>query len=222
MQFASKRQHKKYLKMQSWEIKKREKRQKEKEKIRLKKLEIQEKGLAVVKNGPSRKSLKKLILERNLANFKVAIDLDFDDLMIDKDICKCVKQLLRIYTNNRRAENPVQLYFCGIKKGGKIEKSIERNNGYQHWNVVRTHETLTEVFKDKEKIVYLTSESDNILETFEADHVYVIGGLVDHNNHKGLCFNKANELGIRHARLPLSEHIIIKTRSVKSVASQLI
>jgi hypothetical protein len=26
------------------------------------------------------------------------------------------------------------------------------------------------------------------------------GGLVDHNNLKGICWRKANELGIKHAR----------------------
>jgi hypothetical protein len=36
----------------------------------------------------------------------------------------------------------------------------------------------------KEKIVYLTAESDNVLEELNTEDYYVIGGLVDHNRLK--------------------------------------
>lgn len=66
----------------------------------------------------------------------------------------------------------------------------------------------------KEEIVYLTSESENMLEKLEKDKVYIIGGLVDHNSHKGLCHSIAKTNGFSHARLPIDEFVQMNTRKV--------
>ncbi|KAJ9575346.1 hypothetical protein L9F63_025705, partial [Diploptera punctata] len=53
-------------------------------------------------------------------------------------------------------------------------------------------ESYTDVFESKD-IVYLTSESDNIITSLQDGKVYIIGGLVDHNSQKGLCHQIAQE-----------------------------
>merc|ERR1711915_699986 len=68
-----------------------------------------------------------------------------------------------------------------------------------------------------ESLVYLSSDSGNILETLEHGKNYIIGGRVDHNNHKGICFRKAEELGIVHARLPIDQYLEMKTRHVLAI-----
>lgn len=211
----SKRQRKKLLKLQQWEVKKKEKRLKEKEKMKQRKLEAIKAGLPT-RSGPSRKELKRNKIDYTKSDITVAVDLSFDGMMIDKDVAKCVKQLLRIYTMNRRSEKPIPLHFTGIQQGGAVEKHLQRNDGYQHWDVKFSNKPFLDLF-DRDKLVYLTSESDNVLNTLEKEHVYVIGGLVDHNQHKGHCHGLASEMGIRHARLPLSEHIVIKTRTILTI-----
>lgn len=67
----------------------------------------------------------------------------------------------------------------------------------------------------KEEIVYLTAESENLLEKLEENKVYVIGGLVDHNAHKGLCHSIAKTNGFSHARLPIDQFVQLNTRKVK-------
>lgn len=44
--------------------------------------------------------------------------------------------------------------------------------------------------------------------------MYVIGGLVDHNSQKGLCYELAQKKGYGHARLPIDEFVNMKTRKV--------
>ncbi|XP_058817703.1 tRNA methyltransferase 10 homolog A [Topomyia yanbarensis] len=211
----SKRQRKKLLKLQQWEVKKKDKRLKEKEKMKQRKLEAIETGQPI-RNGPSRKELKRNKVDYSKSDITIVVDLSFDGMMIDKDVAKCVKQLLRIYTMNRRSEKPIPLHFTGIKEGGAIERHLKRNDGYQHWDVRFSADSFLNMF-DKQKLVYLTSESDNVLSELEKDHVYVIGGLVDHNQHKGHCHTLASEMGIKHARLPLSEHVVIKTRTILTI-----
>lgn len=77
-------------------------------------------------------------------------------------------------------------------------------------------ENYLEIFK-LEELVYLTSESDNVIEQLEEDKVYIIGAFVDHNAHKGLCLKIAKEQGIRHGRLPINQYMEMKTRQVLSI-----
>eukprot|EP00042_Codosiga_hollandica_P033322 m.221068 g.221068 ORF g.221068 m.221068 type:complete len:161 (-) comp54161_c0_seq20:166-648(-) len=65
-------------------------------------------------------------------------------------------------------------------------------------------QSYAEHFK-AEDIVYLTSESPNILTDLDETKVFIIGGIVDHNLHKGLTHSLALEKGVQHARLPIDE-----------------
>lgn len=188
---------------------------KEREKYKQKRAEAVANGLPA-RIGPSRKALKRNRMDDSKNPFTVAVDLDFDDLMIDKDVCKCAKQLLWVYTINRKSAMPLHLHYTGLKTGGRVQQALQRNDGYQNWDIKITEDSFLDIFKI-EQIVYLTSDSDNVLTELDKDAVYIIGGLVDHNHHKGESLKRAEEKGLRTARLPLSEHISIKTRSVLTI-----
>lgn len=64
---------------------------------------------------------------------RVTIDMSFDDLMIDKDIAKLTKQILRCYTLNRRAIAPMQFSLTSFN--GKSRTHMQKHNGYEHWDV---------------------------------------------------------------------------------------
>ncbi|OCK86131.1 hypothetical protein K432DRAFT_376944 [Lepidopterella palustris CBS 459.81] len=64
------------------------------------------------------------------------------------------------------------------------------------------------------EVVYLSSESSVTLERLKPYSTYIIGGLVDHNRYKGLCYKRATELGIKTAKLPIGEYLQMNSRSV--------
>lgn len=214
VEVLSKRQQKKLLKIAKWEETKKLKRQQEREKRKQRRIKEVELGLP----GPcsKRKKLKLNKIENSPNPVSVAIDFDYDELMQDKDIAKCAKQMLRVYTENRKSSMPIRLHFTSIKENGRIEKSLDRNDGYKNWDVKIHQESYNEIF-DHDSIVYLSSDSDTVLHELDPKAVYIIGGLVDHNHQKGLSLQRAEQKGLKTARLPLSEHISMKTRKVLTI-----
>lgn len=63
-------------------------------------------------------------------------------------------------------------------------------------------------------IVYLTSDSPYTLDRLEENTSYIIGGLVDRNREKGLCYKRAREYKVRTAKLPIGEYMAMQSRYV--------
>lgn len=139
-----------------------------------------------LKLGPTRKELKNSKMCRSACKVRLVLDFSFDKYMSSRDIGKCVNQLLRCYSANRRCANPVQMYVVNF--GGASRKEISKHNGYEHWDVNFNEQSYLEIF-DRDSLIYLTSDSENVIQTVEDDKVYIIGALVDHNSQKvkSLC-----------------------------------
>ncbi|XP_072943954.1 tRNA methyltransferase 10 homolog A isoform X2 [Epargyreus clarus] len=125
----TKNQMRKWLKKVRWEKNKVLKRAKERARA---KTRIHEKRAANLDLGISRKTLKKQQEEKPKRNMGVILDLSFDDLMIEKDLCKMIKQILRCYSVNRRSEQPLQFHITSF--GKKSKQIISRHNGYENWD----------------------------------------------------------------------------------------
>jgi tRNA (guanine9-N1)-methyltransferase len=67
------------------------------------------------------------------------------------------------------------------------------------------------------KLVYLSSDSPNTLERLSPNTSYIIGGIVDKNRHKGLCYKRACERGIPTAKLPIGKFMTMQSRTVLTV-----
>ncbi|XP_059140442.1 tRNA methyltransferase 10 homolog A-like [Physella acuta] len=207
----SKNQLKKQRKREKWLAIKKEKRHEAKQKRKRRLAELREKGEDI---GPNRKRLKSNTMKNSSCKIRVVIDLSFDDHMTEKDVNSLTCQLQHSYSANRRAQNPLQLYLCGLS--GKTKERLDSIGDYKGWDVHKEIQHYEEVFP-KSSLVYLSSESPNVLTSLSDDKVYIIGGLVDHNKLKGLCLKIAEEKGIAHAQLPISDYLNMKTRKVLAI-----
>lgn len=116
------------------------------------------------------------------------------------------------YGLNRRSCRPFRLAFVGLYE--KLNAVMNRVSGTAQWacelcnDALPIRFALNEATSEKLKtFVYLTADSDNVLDTLDAQCVYIIGGLVDRNRFKGLTRRRAEEWGISTARLPIEDHI---------------
>jgi len=67
---------------------------------------------------------------------------------------------------------------------------------------------------DDGETIYLTSDSPNTLTTLRPYSTYIVGGLVDKNRHKGICYRTACDRGIKTAKLPIGEYLEMQSRKV--------
>ncbi|KAI0458249.1 tRNA-methyltransferase-domain-containing protein [Xylaria acuta] len=63
-------------------------------------------------------------------------------------------------------------------------------------------------------IVYLTADSPYTLDRLEPNTCYVVGGIIDKNREKGLCYRIAREKNVRTAKLPIGEYMVLQHRHV--------
>ncbi|KAI0141864.1 hypothetical protein GGR57DRAFT_395337 [Xylariaceae sp. FL1272] len=63
-------------------------------------------------------------------------------------------------------------------------------------------------------IIYLTADSPYTLDRLEPNTSYVIGGIIDRNREKGLCYKVAREKNVRTAKLPIGEFMVLHSRHV--------
>jgi tRNA (guanine9-N1)-methyltransferase len=162
---------------------------------------------------PKRRKGNKLCDSKN--KLRVAVDCSFDDLMSEKDIVKLSKQIQRCYSINRHMEDPLQLHLTNLQ-GKTLNRLDGYIDGYRNWDIHLKCESLIELFQPSE-VVYLCAESENTLTTFDDEKIYVIGGFVDHNAHKGLAYERAKAAGFNHCRLPIDKFFTLATRKVLTV-----
>ncbi|KAK7246003.1 hypothetical protein RIF29_40860 [Crotalaria pallida] len=236
----SKNAQKKLLKQQRYEAKKAEKKALAKEQKKIdaerKRKEWEEKLANVSEEErekllESRKNLRKERMEqRNEEKEKkrerllkakefgqnVVVDLEFSHLMTPNEIHSLVQQIMYCYAVNGRCCSPAHLWLTGCD--GEMGDQLQRIPGFDKWIIEKQNESYIQALQDrKENLVYLTADSENVVEELDLNKIYIIGGLVDRNRWKGITMKKAEEQGIQTAKLPIGNFIQMSSSQVLTV-----
>lgn len=146
----------------------------------------------------------------------IVLDLQFSHLMTPSEINSLVQQIMYCYAVNGRCTSPGHLWLTGCQ--AEMEIQLKRLPGFDKWIIEKENRSYIEAFQDrKEHLVYLTADSENILDELDLTKTYIVGGLVDRNRWKGITMKKAKEQGIQTAKLPIGDYLKMSSSQVLTV-----
>lgn len=143
----------------------------------------------------------------------VVIDASFESLLEQKSLVSFVNQLGQCNFTIKHSEKPFQLYITGVEE--KTLSLLEARD-YTKWVMNFSTQNYNELFS-LDKFIYLTGDSDQIMQEYEEDKIYIIGGLVDHNKLKNITLDKAKAQGLKTMKLPIEKYVKLKTSSILTV-----
>jgi len=164
-------------------------------------------------------------------SFQVCVDCAFEASMTPKEINSLATQLRFCYSVNRRNPHPCRLAATSVS--GTTLEHLQKVSGFEEWSkraFTVTSESLEVFYPNNQRqpeqptrsddepnpgtstqlnnnILYLTSDSETVLQDLDDTKIYVIGGIVDRNRLRRAALDRANELGVTTARLPIDEHM---------------
>ncbi|XP_052202933.1 tRNA (guanine(9)-N1)-methyltransferase [Diospyros lotus] len=144
------------------------------------------------------------------------LDLEFSHLMTPSEIHSLVQQIMYCYAVNGRCSSPCHLWLTGCQ--GEMDIQLKRLPGFDNWIIEKEIRPYFEAFQErKEHLVYLTADSETVLDELDPMKIYIVGGLVDRNRWKGITMNKAREQGIQTAKLPIGSYLKMSGSQVLTV-----
>jgi len=151
------------------------------------------------------------------------VDLFYEDCMESKGTRSIATQVLTLYGNNLKSAHPYQIHLANLLPGTGTSKAMDAILlGREQWVGFHTHrEDPSLLGFPREKVVYLSPDSTEILTSMEPGWAYVVGGLVDRNRHPGASLARATALGVRTARLPIDEHAAVSRNDFLTISDVL-
>lgn len=150
----------------------------------------------------------RLVRAMQMDEQKLFIDCGYEQNLSQYEIANLSSQLLLAFSNNRSHADPFVLHMCNLRPEDMTVKMLERTlpTVYHPTFPINVTDKHYLDMVPKEKLVYLTPHCKEVMETYDHEAVYVIGGIVDRSNQEPLSLAKAKREGLRMAKLPLDQY----------------
>lgn len=138
---------------------------------------------------------------------RILIDCSFDKFLSKKNSCIISRQIIRGFGDNRKSRQPFDMHCTNVDMDTTLMKEMKKEMPNLAQSMLDTHtEDVIDLYP-KEELVYLSQHSPNVLAKYNPADTYIIGGLVDKGHDGPATLGRAKQLGIRHAWLPLQQHL---------------
>lgn len=136
------------------------------------------------------------------------IDCSFSHKLNDNEQRIVAQQIIEAYNANRFQRQPFDMHLFGVDRDSVIVETLDKlmPKILDKNSPLSIHaECFTETLP-KKNVVLLTPDSENDLE-FNANDIYVVGGICEKIKPAELTLAKAKSFGLRAARFPLDRYI---------------
>nr|CAG4650467.1 EOG090X0D3U [Sida crystallina] len=139
----------------------------------------------------------------------LVFDIGFHSQLCSQELKNTAKQLMLSFGINRDHVDPFNLHFVNYNSTSKMKQYLDSclpTLHEPHFPINVSSQSYLDLFP-KEKLVYLTPHTNQEMEKFDPDKVYIIGGIVDLKSAVPLTLAKAKREGIATAKLPLERYM---------------
>ncbi|NXM12898.1 TM10C methyltransferase, partial [Ploceus nigricollis] len=142
----------------------------------------------------------------------LVFDMSYEKEMTVREVTNTVRQIVMSESSNRRSVDPFHIHFCNFKDDSLYHREFIKNyrEAWDKLLITVTDQCYTEIFP-KDKLIYLTADSPNVMKTFDHDKIYIVGSMVDKSIKTGVSLARAKRLGLETAALPLEKYLLWST-----------
>lgn len=144
---------------------------------------------------------------------KILFDCSFAALLSHKLASRIAQQVVLAYSENRKHAQPFDLHVCGHAADSALGAELRQRMPQLAHSPLECHSENGTELHAKERLVYLTPASPNVLRELSADDVLVIAGLVEKNKHSHTVLAMCKQAGLRTAWLPTNRFAAWKSNN---------